>query len=110
MPSDSGYVSIGSKNRNSFVQWTPQHSLSLNHSSISTSMSKHLHSTTRRVFIGPTPSNWSYKKSSLWFSKSDQAIHHQGPNRQKTFRAEPESKGPSNICSLDFCQVPDGYK
>src|SRR6266540_1324625 len=107
---DSGYISSGSKNRNSFIQWTPQHSLSLNDSSISTPLSKHLHSTNRRIFIGPTPLNWSYKKTSLWFSKSDQATHHNGPNRQRTFRAEPEVKGPTNISSLDFCEVLDNIK
>ena len=105
MPSDSGYISIGSKHQ-SFIQWKPQHSLSLD-SSISAPMSKHLHSTTRRVFIGPTPLNWSYKKSSLWFSKNDQAIHHKGPNRQRTFRANSEVKGPANMFLLDFKEVPD---
>ncbi|CAI2176254.1 11906_t:CDS:2 [Funneliformis geosporum] len=107
MPADSGYVSTGSKNRNSFTQWIPQHSLSMNDSLLSTPLSKHLHSTTRRIFIGPTPSNWSYKKSSLWFSKSDQATHHHGLNRQRTFRAEPEFRGPTNISSLDFCEIRD---
>ncbi|RIA85001.1 Pleckstrin homology domain-containing protein [Glomus cerebriforme] len=107
MPSDSGYASM--KNRNSYIQWTPQHSLSLNDSFISMSMSRHLHSTSRRIFIGPTPSNWSYKKSSIWFSKSDQATHHKGPNRQRTFRAEPEVKGPTNMSSLDFGEAPDNH-
>ncbi|CAB4381650.1 unnamed protein product [Rhizophagus irregularis] len=109
MATDSGYVgsSTGFKNRNSYIQWTPQHSLSLNDSFISKSMSKHLHSTTRRIFIGPTPTNWSYKKSSFWFSKSEQATHHKGPNRQRTFRAEPEVKGPTNMSSLDFYEIPD---
>ncbi|CAG8520002.1 7697_t:CDS:2 [Funneliformis mosseae] len=105
MPADSGYVSTGSKNRNSFIQWIPQHSLSMNDSLLSTPLSKHLHSTTRRIFIGPTPSNWSYKKNSLWFSKSDQATHHNSPNRQRTFRSEPEFRGPTNIASLDFCEI-----
>ncbi|GBB85275.1 hypothetical protein RclHR1_11830006 [Rhizophagus clarus] len=109
MATDSGYVgsSTGLKNRNSYIQWTPQHSLSLNDSYISKSMSKHLHSTTRRIFIGPTPANWSYKKSSFWFSKSDHATHHKGPNRQRTFRAEPEVKGPTNMSSLDFYDTSD---
>ncbi|CAI2183773.1 16620_t:CDS:2 [Funneliformis geosporum] len=37
----------------------------------STSMSTHLHSATRRTFIGPTASNWPHKKTSYFFIKSN---------------------------------------
>ncbi|RHZ67772.1 hypothetical protein Glove_299g29 [Diversispora epigaea] len=67
-------------------------------------LSLHLHFTSRRIFIGPTPVNWNYKKKSIWFSKSDQCHQEKRPGkrRQRTFIVEPGTIGPSNMSSLDF--------
>ncbi|RIB14956.1 Pleckstrin homology domain-containing protein [Gigaspora rosea] len=89
------------RTRDSFNQWVPQHSLSGEPHNLSRPMSLHLHSTSRRVFIGPTPANWNYKKTSLWFSKSEKAVHH-GTRRRKTFRAESDVVGPNNMTSLYY--------
>ncbi|CAG8805834.1 12228_t:CDS:2, partial [Racocetra persica] len=93
------------RNRYSFLQWVPQNSLSGEGHNISRSMSLHLHSTFRRVFVGPTPVNWNYKKKSFWFSKSDRAVH-RGTRKRKTFRAATDVIGPTNMSSLDY-NVPD---
>ncbi|CAG8606842.1 497_t:CDS:2 [Acaulospora morrowiae] len=99
MPADSGFVdNVDLQKHNSFHQWTPRHSLSSADITPSRSMSQHLHSTSRRVFIGPTPMNWNYKKRSLLFSKSDQVEHH----GKKTFRAESYAIGPNNVLPLDY--------
>ncbi|CAG8631791.1 11973_t:CDS:2, partial [Cetraspora pellucida] len=90
-----------SRNRYSYLQWVPQHSLSGEGHNISRSMSLHLHSTFRRIFVGPTPVNWNYKKKSFWFSKSERAVHH-GSRRQKTFRAATDVIGTTNMSSLDY--------
>jgi hypothetical protein len=93
----------------------------------SNKMSLHLHSTTRRIFIGPTPANWSYKKKSLLFSKRDFAKSLQSPKnqssrrnrnssilsngiinkreKQDTFIASRDSTGPMNLSSLDYYEV-----
>lgn len=71
------------------------------------SLSLHLHLISRRIFVGPTPANWNYKKKSILFAKSDHAKHHHNhynhrKGKQRTFRATLESIGPSNTSSLDF--------
>src|SRR5688572_3359354 len=94
----------------------------------SNSLSSHLHSTTRRIFIGPTPTNWSYKKKSFFFSKSNHAKAHQNVKnklttkqkrtgliltngtikkreKQKDFVARRDSIGPSNLTSLDYDEI-----
>ncbi|CAG8441057.1 8832_t:CDS:2 [Scutellospora calospora] len=87
MPSTSEITDdSGKQNSDSFLEWVPQHSLSGQGHNLSKSMSLHLHSTSRRIFIGPTPANWNYQKNSLWFSKSEKAVHH-GTRKKKTFRA-----------------------
>ncbi|GES72911.1 PH domain protein [Rhizophagus clarus] len=88
----------------------------------------HLHSTTRRIFIGPRPINWSYKKKSFFFSKSIYAeplkiikknkFSQSGRNsltssngiinkreRQVTFIASRDSIGPTNLSSLDYYEI-----
>ncbi|CAG8573882.1 14357_t:CDS:2, partial [Dentiscutata heterogama] len=106
MPTDPVNVDdSGIKNRDSFHQWAPQHSLSGEGHNLSKSMSLHLHSTSRRIFVGPIPANWNYKKKSIWFSKSEKAVHH-GTRRRKTFRAASDVVGPNNISSLDY-NIPD---
>ncbi|CAG8553080.1 7854_t:CDS:2 [Cetraspora pellucida] len=89
------------RNRYSYLQWVPQNSLSEGGHNISRSMSLHLHSTFRRIFVGPTPVNWNYKKKSFWFSKSERAVHH-GSRRKKTFRAATDVIGTTNMSSLDY--------
>ncbi|CAB4488022.1 unnamed protein product [Rhizophagus irregularis] len=87
----------------------------------------HLHSTTRRIFIGPKPINWSYKKKSFFFPKSIYAepfkIVKKKPaqsdrnclpssnviisKREKrvTFIASRDSIGPTNLSSLDYYEI-----
>lgn len=87
----------------------------------------HLHSTTRRIFIGPKPINWSYKKKSLFFPKSIYAeplkiVKKNQPaqsdrncltssnvinkrERQVTFIASRDSIGPTNLSSLDYYEI-----
>jgi hypothetical protein len=88
----------------------------------------HLHSTTRRIFIGPKPTNWSYKKKSFFFSKSIYAeplkiIKENQPSqsdrncttlsngiinkreRRVTFIASRDSVGPTNLSSLDYYEI-----
>lgn len=61
----------------------------------STILSTHRHNTCSRIFVGPTPRNWTYKKKSWWFSKSRSATGTRG--RVKSFRASLDVIGPTHI-------------
>ncbi len=118
---ESSSPAISEPSNSSFTQRNP----STPHSP---TMSSHLHSTTRRIFIGPTPTNWSYKKKSFFFSKSNyaktrQINQDQQPTqqnrdslilangtvskreKQKNFVAKRDSTGPTNLSSLDYNEI-----
>ncbi|RIA97755.1 Pleckstrin homology domain-containing protein [Glomus cerebriforme] len=117
MESSPSLTAFNPSNSSQTLRLSHQNSLSsdlFNNNELLNRASFHLHSTSRRIFIGPTPINWSYKKKSFFFSKShsfDPIIKNNSSRKNKninknerreTFVASRDSIGPKNLSSLDF--------